>query len=524
MDLIGYLRRIMNKDVTETFDQSTDSLEAIADALGIGPAVGLWMFGRCAPGMASSTISIITNNLANLPDDIFNGEFWMQVILNANNPGIAPEGEIRQIIDFIGATQTFTVDAFTVDVEENDLVCIFHESILPRQILGRGTLTTSSATVPADNTRTEGNDYFNGCLLMPTEGVCRFQPRRIVDYTGVGGIFTIDPNNPFTADTGLVDYAIIGAQVEFIPAVDGANNRTPADVIGGKADTIPAMNLAPGAIDSIVRHVKAILERVGATPADPDDSVLTNLGQRDDAATADDLSDITTTSIVAKLRRILLRMSPDAFTATIQGAARTELDTMLYQLATYLSALGAAYSATVNPGAAAKTNIEQTLEDLGDVLAGLGIATYPAAAPPGDGVSIAEVLRQVYNDVIALTGAGILHEQADVAFNINATLVEANIFDLSAANTRYVVRSLRLKCVDPGAETVTVRLYELVNNIQTLVDSFDITTANFATAHSLMDMFGLPQLAGDNLKVTVIATAAGPYACTGQYCTATAGV
>jgi len=117
-----------------------------------------------------------------------------------------------------------------------------------------------------------------------------------------------------------------------------------------------------------------------------------------------------------------------------------------------------------------------------------------------------------------------LQEQADVPFNVNAVLAEANIFDLSVANTRYVVRSLRLKCVDPGAETVTVRLYELVNNVQTLVDTFAITTANFATAHSLTDMFGLFQLAGDNLKVTVIATAAGPFVCTGQYCTATATI
>jgi len=115
-----------------------------------------------------------------------------------------------------------------------------------------------------------------------------------------------------------------------------------------------------------------------------------------------------------------------------------------------------------------------------------------------------------------------LQEQADVPFNVNAVLAEANIFDLSVANTRYVVRSLRLKCVDPAGQTVTVRLYELVNNVLTLVDTFDITTANFATHHSLMDMFGLPHLAGDNLKVAVIATAAGPYACTGQYSYATA--
>jgi YD repeat-containing protein len=36
MDLIGYLRRLMNKDTAETFDPATDSLEAIRDWLALG--------------------------------------------------------------------------------------------------------------------------------------------------------------------------------------------------------------------------------------------------------------------------------------------------------------------------------------------------------------------------------------------------------------------------------------------------------------------------------------------------------
>ncbi len=113
---------------------------------------------------------------------------------------------------------------------------------------------------------------------------------------------------------------------------------------------------------------------------------------------------------------------------------------------------------------------------------------------------------------------GIFHEQADVAFDVPAVLAaEADILHLDDADTRYIVRSLRLKCVDPGAETVTVRLYELVDDVLTEVDSFIITNANFGIYFSLMDMFGLPHLAGDELQVTVQATAVGPYACTGQY-------
>lgn len=271
MDLIGYLRRIMNMNAAETFDPATDSLEAIANALGIGPSVGLWMFGHCAVGMVASTITIVTDNLGtHLPDDVFNNEFWMQVIHNADAPGAVPEREWRRITNFVGATQTFTVDAFGANVEENDLVCIVHESVLSIEILGFGTLTVSSTTVPADGGRAalyawENDNYFNGCLLMPTEGDCRFQPRRIVDFTRVGGIFTLDPNNPFSQLPGLVDYIIIADQTEFIPAVDAVINRTPADVIGGKADTAI---IAPDNVSSIIRYLKGILNVViGAVSA-----------------------------------------------------------------------------------------------------------------------------------------------------------------------------------------------------------------------------------------------------------------
>jgi hypothetical protein len=234
LDLTGYLRRIMNQGAAETFDQTTDSLEAIANALGIGPSVGLWMFGVCDPAMVASPTVIVTNNLGGLPDDIFNGQFWMQVLLNANAPGAAPEGEFRRIANFVGATQTFTTDAFSANVEANDLVCIFHESLLGHQILGVGTLTASSATVPADNTRAEGDDYWRGCMLMPTEGVCAFQPRLIVDYTGATGVFTLDGSNPFTAAPGLVDYVILKGQIT--PSYDALGFGT----LDTSSTTVPA--------------------------------------------------------------------------------------------------------------------------------------------------------------------------------------------------------------------------------------------------------------------------------------------
>ena len=213
MDWITYFRRIMNKDANETFDPALHSLEAIAAAIGIGPGVGLWMFGVCDAAMVGSTTVVTTNNLGtSLPDDIFNDEFWMQVIHNANAPGTAPEREIRRITNFVGATQTFTVDAFSANVEADDLVAILHESIMPTEIMAFGTLDTSSTTVPADSTRAalyawENNDYFKGGLLIPTEGACRFQARPIRSSIAATGVFTLD--EPFSQAPGLVDYIIV---------------------------------------------------------------------------------------------------------------------------------------------------------------------------------------------------------------------------------------------------------------------------------------------------------------------------
>jgi hypothetical protein len=97
---------------------------------------------------------------------------------------------------------------------------------------------------------------------------------------------------------------------------------------------------------------------------------------------------------------------------------------------------------------------------------------------------------------------------------INAS--ETNFLNLAVANYHYNVNDLVLKCADPGANTVNVKLYKLVNGALTNIKTFAITTVNFATYWTLMDMFGVPDLSGDNIKITVQATAGGPYAVLGS--------
>jgi len=118
-----------------------------------------------------------------------------------------------------------------------------------------------------------------------------------------------------------------------------------------------------------------------------------------------------------------------------------------------------------------------------------------------------------------------LSDKPTVSVSINAIAAsETNVLHLNAANTRYIIESMRIKAANPGAETVTIKLYELVAGVLVNTDSFAIDATNFATNHSLMDMFGLASLSGDQIKVTVQMSGGAAVAITGQYSYATSEV
>lgn len=111
-----------------------------------------------------------------------------------------------------------------------------------------------------------------------------------------------------------------------------------------------------------------------------------------------------------------------------------------------------------------------------------------------------------------------LMNKAEVPVNITAIVAsETNFLNLSTNGVHYAIDDLVLKCANPGANTVNVRLYKLVNAVLTNTQTFAITAANFGTYFDINTMFGLKSLAGDNIGITVQATAGGPYAVTGSY-------
>jgi hypothetical protein len=115
-------------------------------------------------------------------------------------------------------------------------------------------------------------------------------------------------------------------------------------------------------------------------------------------------------------------------------------------------------------------------------------------------------------------------EHADVPVNITAIPDnETDILNLPlVADTYYQVEHLRIwnDSYNPGDDAIIIRLYERINNNLVQVDSFVIAVGdynNYEGYWTLMEMFGLAHLAGQQLQVTAQVSGGGTYPVKGQY-------
>ena len=292
--------------------------------------------------------------------------------------------------NFVGVDDADNAAA-TTNVVANDDGSILErlEGVKQGIILARGTFTTSSATVPADTGRTEANDYWNGSLLVPMAGAIVGEPRLIVDFVNAGGVFTLDADIPFTAVPGTVAYIIIPGNIQIAPTADSTANATPAHVIGRKTDAAIADTIegAAATTQSLVADIKAVLQRIGT------DSV-------NNTAATTLVADNRDGSVLERLETIIATLRDDVAsnfigiddadnTAATTNVVANEDGSILERLERIQQDTGR------GTGTALATN-----ESLADVLyATNGIATFPAAALPANGVSIAEVLREAYDQL-----------------------------------------------------------------------------------------------------------------------------
>jgi hypothetical protein len=173
----------------------------------------------------------------------------------------------------------------------------------------------------------------------------------------------------------------LSALADAIAAITGGGDATEANVTSVKTEVETAtLDVGDGSIadharaGEILRYIADNASGGDATEA-KEDIIIAALGAVRDTATADSLADIATTSAHAKLSRLLLRFSADAFAATINGTSRTTVEAMAAGLASYITASGAAYSAKVNNNTL-RTDLEAILQDFFAVIGCDGTNTF----------------------------------------------------------------------------------------------------------------------------------------------------
>lgn len=221
---------VNGEPTSQTFASTSDSLEALADALGIRAAAGGQFEADGTPDLWDALVA--------------DSSTQADITTLTGNRDASVIQRLAAIVNALQITDAGTATGF----EEDGTGGRLWESL----VAVKGTFTTSSTTVPADTGRTEANDYWNGSVIIPISGAVVGQARIIADFANAGGVFTLDAELPFTAAPGLVNYIIIqSVKYPLVPAADSASNTTTAHVIGNKSDTnagnsLLARQLIPG--------------------------------------------------------------------------------------------------------------------------------------------------------------------------------------------------------------------------------------------------------------------------------------
>lgn len=225
IDLIGELRRIMNRDAAETFDLSTDSLEAIRDFLVSG---GAGSPGLVYYGVVTLVVNPTTFDAALLVghgDSYFNG-YSVYVVRDAAGAGAPPQGRFEFCTGYVSINGRFTHIAFSTGLTIGDEVLLLHPALVVASHVvkvGRAALG-SGAAVLVDPVRTEASGYWQGLQIGMITGANAGLVRPIATWDGPTNTFLFIPPFPFAI--ALLDiYVLIARFSEVMLPVPGMHNH-----------------------------------------------------------------------------------------------------------------------------------------------------------------------------------------------------------------------------------------------------------------------------------------------------------
>jgi hypothetical protein len=179
--------------------------------------------GTCDSGMGASNVTIVSEDIAGYGNDFFNTDWVMLIVQNDNAHGVAPEGQIRDITDYVSATGTFTVTAFGANVEATDKI-----------IVARREYFTIDGIALQTTPITNSLGYRLSQYIASGDG----------DWAG---------GTPLPSNQSLYDQHIVAV-------ADAVANAVMSDVLGNKAD---APVWLVDAVSSIMGYAKATVAAQG---------------------------------------------------------------------------------------------------------------------------------------------------------------------------------------------------------------------------------------------------------------------
>ena len=124
--------------------------------------------GVCDAGMTPSTTTIVSKDLKGFGDDYFNTDWVMLVLYNDNSHGAAPEGQVRDITDYVSATGTFTAVAFGANVEPDDVIMVAYTKHYQFATSAELFDTSGPANVKIDDIGTYNMSIYDVGNIVPT--------------------------------------------------------------------------------------------------------------------------------------------------------------------------------------------------------------------------------------------------------------------------------------------------------------------------------------------------------------------
>lgn len=251
------LAKIMASGATataSTFDNTTDSLQAISDK--ITALQGLFYTGTATAGSTTE----VTCDITDFGDEFFKTDWVMVITQDGGLAQAAPEGEIRDIEDYVSTTGVFTVAAFTSGVANTDKV----------MVVRRETLTTDGVSLNAVPATGSLATFISGGASSSTLGTPCGTDKSLVDALGSNGVALVDD--------AVAIAGIIGIPTDADNAVDSTNIASNAD--GSVFERLEFIQAFPG-VDSATNFIgiddAANLGVTTSVTADEDGSVLERL-------------------------------------------------------------------------------------------------------------------------------------------------------------------------------------------------------------------------------------------------------